>query len=54
MFKYNKYIGNYNVLTYISIMLYIVMIASLYLKSVKAYFAYCNPKKDIDLALDDK
>ena len=34
--------------------LIIGMKACLYLKPVKAYFAYCNPKKDIDLALDQK
>lgn len=52
---YNMYfvvIGNYDVSLYISIMFSIVMIAILYLKSVKAYFAYCNLKKDTDVALD--
>ena len=34
--------------------LIIGMKACLYLKPVKAYFAYCNTKKDIDVALDEK
>lgn len=34
--------------------LIIGMKACLYLKPVKAYFAYCNTKKDTNVALDEK